>query len=224
MQAADSAPAEVVFQRLAHDLRNGLGAILGWVAVLKRAPGATPLMLQGIEAIERNAQLQYTALEDLLDSARLSTGQLKLNMSELEPAAVARAALDEVRLHAFRCGVVLKPARISDPACVVADEPRLRRVVATLLRSVIDALPRGAGVQLGGKITDGSYEIRIGDAATSAATEAANEKDQPVSAPLPSTLTLAAQLVQQHHGSLFATDGGAGPPRITLRLPLARTA
>lgn len=54
---------------LAHELRNPLSVILGWVSVLQRMPCTPPEMLKGLAAIERNSRLQSHLIADLLDDA-----------------------------------------------------------------------------------------------------------------------------------------------------------
>ena len=63
---------------LSHELRNPLNAILGWAKVLGRMPGTTPLIAQGIEAIERNSRVQSHLIADLLDFAGIRFGKMRL--------------------------------------------------------------------------------------------------------------------------------------------------
>jgi PAS domain S-box-containing protein len=55
---------------LSHELRNPLNAILGWSTVLGRSPDLSTDVMQGIQAIERNAKLQAQMIADLLNGPR----------------------------------------------------------------------------------------------------------------------------------------------------------
>ncbi|HEY7183508.1 MAG TPA: PAS domain S-box protein, partial [Blastocatellia bacterium] len=65
---------------VSHELRSPLNAILGWTTALRRARHNEQLNDRGLEVIERNARMQSQLIEDLMDTARATSGKLKLEV------------------------------------------------------------------------------------------------------------------------------------------------
>jgi signal transduction histidine kinase len=61
--------------------------------------------------VERNAKAQLQIIEDLLDSARIITGKLRIEWAAVDLAPVLEAALDTVRPAAEAKGVTLEAYR-----------------------------------------------------------------------------------------------------------------
>ena len=64
---------------LSHELRTPLQSMLGWAQLLKFGDPTPDELAEGIDAIERNAQLQSQMIADLLDVARITSGKLQLD-------------------------------------------------------------------------------------------------------------------------------------------------
>jgi signal transduction histidine kinase len=95
---------------VSHELRSPLNAILGYNRMLReRLQDDTPVK-QSCDIIERNARTQLQLVEDLLDTARIASGKLKLNLRNLDIVPVLADALDIVRLEAETSGVQLRIA------------------------------------------------------------------------------------------------------------------
>jgi signal transduction histidine kinase len=73
--------------------------------VLGRVPGTTPLIAQGIDAIERNSRLQTHLIADLLDFAAIQFGKVRFDLGVIDPVASIEAALDMVAPQSLAKGV-----------------------------------------------------------------------------------------------------------------------
>src|SRR3954468_11335874 len=63
---------DVFLATLSHELRTPLTPVLGWVNLLRSGAASDAAMLtQGLDAIQRNAQLQARLIDDLLDISRV---------------------------------------------------------------------------------------------------------------------------------------------------------
>ena len=81
---------------LSHELRTPLNAILGWSQILKRPSLDSKTLDQGLAAISRSAQAQTQLIEDLLDTTRILSGKLRLELNEVDPADVINMAIESV--------------------------------------------------------------------------------------------------------------------------------
>jgi PAS domain S-box-containing protein len=63
---------------LSHELRTPLSVILGWSDMLRRGVLDEPRRQRALVAIHENAALQVQMVDDLLDTARISSGKLQL--------------------------------------------------------------------------------------------------------------------------------------------------
>ena len=86
---------------VSHELRTPLNAISGWTHILKSAPRLDAQTLQrAVDGIKRNTDAQLSLVEDLLDTARIITGKLRLEIQPVSLLPVIQSALDSVRAAA----------------------------------------------------------------------------------------------------------------------------
>ena len=94
---------------ISHELRSPLNAILGYNRMLRRNSKDPGLLNNTCDIIERNARLQLQLIEDLLDTARIISGKLRLEMRLMDIAPVVNDALDVMRPaawpKAYNCGL-----------------------------------------------------------------------------------------------------------------------
>src|SRR5215813_6968356 len=101
---------------VSHELRAPLNSILGYNRMLRDKSLDEARLKRCCDIIERNARTQLQLIEDLLDTARIASGKLRLDLRRLDISPVIAAALDMVRPAAEAKGVKL---RIADP--LIAD-------------------------------------------------------------------------------------------------------
>ena len=65
---------------VSHELRSPLNAILGWTKILLTKDVEDSMRKSALETIERSALSQAKLISDLVDSARITSGKLKLEM------------------------------------------------------------------------------------------------------------------------------------------------
>src|SRR5262249_32671413 len=92
---------------VSHELRSPLNAILGYTRMLRSGMVERDSINKIIAIVERNAEAQLQIIEDLLDSACIVTGKLRIEIFPVDLAPVLKAALDTVRAAAEAKGVML---------------------------------------------------------------------------------------------------------------------
>ncbi len=148
---------------LSHELRTPLNAILGWATVLRSKKHLDPELVQGLEAMDRNARIQAQIIDDLLDMSRIISGKVRLDVQAIDLPAVVLEAVDTMRASASAKGVHL--LTIIDPlnASVTGDPSRLKQVFWNLLSNAIKFTPKGGRVQVLLERVNSQVEVSVID-------------------------------------------------------------
>ncbi len=131
---------------LSHELRNPLNTMLGWAKLLRTRTLAEGTAVRALETIERSAKAQTQLIEDLLDSARITSGNLRLNVRSVDLRFIVQSALDTLQLAAAVKNIQLVSAL--SPANVRGDSDRLHQVLSNLLLNAIKFTPNDGGVDV----------------------------------------------------------------------------
>ena len=156
---------DVFLATLSHELRTPLTPVLGWVGLL-RSGGATsdPLMLsQGLEAIQRNAQLQARLIDDLLDISRVVSGKLRIDPEPVNLSSVVESAAETVRAEAESRAVELSVELPPGPVVVQGAPLRLQQIVWNLLSNAVKFTPRGGRVTARVSAEGGEALVEVAD-------------------------------------------------------------
>jgi PAS domain S-box-containing protein len=131
---------------LSHEIRTPLSAVLGWIHLLKvREPDAATVK-RAVEVIERNARSQLTLISDMLDMARISSGKMRLELSDVNMANVVNAAVDAVRPAADAKNIRLVADLPSGVVPVSGDADRLLQVTWNILSNAVKFTGEGGMV------------------------------------------------------------------------------
>jgi len=205
---------------LSHELRTPLNAVLGWATTLRAASPRSQDLVQGLEAIERNARVQAQIIDDLLDMSRIISGKVRLDVQRLNLPAIVTEAIETVRSAASAKGVGLQT--MIDPlnAPFSGDPNRLQQVFWNLLNNAIKFTPKGGRIQLLLKRQDSNVEISIIDTGEGISPEFLpyifNRFEQADASTtrrhggLGLGLAIVKHLIELHGGTVRAKSGGAG--------------
>jgi signal transduction histidine kinase/CheY-like chemotaxis protein len=131
---------------LSHELRTPLTSLLGWSSVLIDSINDEKLLIQGLEAIDRNARVQTQLIDDLLDISRIVSGKLILDARPLDIASVTRAAINVVRPAADAKNISLDYGAEPGLGAISADSARIHQVIWNLLSNAVKFTPKGGQI------------------------------------------------------------------------------
>ena len=202
---------------LSHELRTPMNAVLGWARVLRSTAADEPTRERGLESIERNARAQARLIEDLLEISRIVTGKLRLQVREVDLAAIVDTAVDIVRPAALAKRLRLDADIDVRPAMTLGDPDRLQQVIWNLLSNAVKFTPpdgqvnvrlaRKNGlvltVQDSGSGIEPKFLPHVFDAFRQADGSATREHGG-----LGLGLAIARQLVEAHGGTIEARSAG----------------
>jgi PAS domain S-box-containing protein len=219
---------------LAHELRNPLAPILSAAQYMQLMAPQDPMLLRGCHIIERQALHMSRLVDDLLDLARVSRGQVKLKRAPMSLQQAIDSAVEaslpqlESAKHHFEL------AFPDHDVIVDGDLMRLSQVIGNLLANAIKYTPPGGSIRIGLCVVDGRAEVRVRDSGIGiqpnmqerifdmfTQDESALDRSR---GGLGIGLTLARQLIGMHDGSITASSAGPGTgSEFVMRLPLAAT-
>jgi len=205
---------------LSHELRTPLTSILGWSNLLTIGGLDEQASKRALETIVRNARAQTQLIDDLLDTSRIITGKLRLDVRPLELAPVIEAVINDVRPTADARNIHLKleiDPRISP---ISGDPARLQQIIWNLLSNAIKFTPKGGSVQVSFERIESHVEMTISDTGQGIEPEFLphvfdrfrqfDSSSTRRHGGLGLGLSIVRQLVEMHGGTVTATSPGAG--------------
>jgi PAS domain S-box-containing protein len=135
---------------VSHELRSPLNAILGWNRLLRSQRGDDPQIARVTETVESSGKAQLRLIEDLLDTARIISGKMRLETRPVELLTVIASALDAVRPAADSKGIAIIsnfPTEAGQASYLITGDPdRLQQIVWNLISNAIKFTPEGGRV------------------------------------------------------------------------------
>jgi signal transduction histidine kinase len=215
-----------------HELRTPINAVIGWAAILRRAPATDhESFAQALDSIERNARLQAVLIKDLLDMSRIVAGQLQLEKQRLALATVIDAAINVVRPAAEAKQICLHIEKMFAPVYVSGDAARLQQVLWNLLSNAIKFTPEHGRVEIKLETYGAQAQVSVSDTGKGIRANFLPfvfdrfRQDESCAATrhegLGLGLAIARHLVQLHGGVIDAASQGENlGSTFTIRLPL----
>jgi PAS domain S-box-containing protein len=216
---------------LSHELRTPLTSILGWARLLQSNEFDEAARSRALRTIERNAQAQAQLVDDLLDTSRIITGKLRLNVRAVDLATVVTAAAETARPAAEAKDIRLETLYDAQAEPISGDPDRLQQVVWNLLSNAIKFTPRGGRVQVRLKRAESHMEIAVEDTGVGIKPEflphvfdrfrQADQTTTRTHGGLGLGLAIVRQLVELHGGAVrVESEGEERGTSFTVSLPL----
>jgi signal transduction histidine kinase len=147
---------------ISHDLRTPLTSILGYLELTLEDAELTGTQRGYLEVVDRNAQRLLRLVSDLLFVARLEAGQLELQQSELDLAAVVRQSVSEAEPRAAAAGIELTCETEPVPP-LNADKGRIFQLLDNLVSNAIKFTPDGGSVRVSVTAANGAVLLEVAD-------------------------------------------------------------
>ncbi|MGE0443656.1 MAG: ATP-binding protein [Vicinamibacterales bacterium] len=204
---------------LSHELRTPLNAVLGWTRLLRATSVDSKTQARALESIERNAHAQTRLIEDLLEISRIVTGKLRIQVRDVDLAAIVDAAIEVVQPAAVARRIQLVPDVQVRPAPSSGDPDRLQQVVWNLLSNAVKFTPEGGRVAI--RLTrENGYHLTVTDSGQGIDARFLPHVFEPFRQADGTTsrehgglglgLAIARQLVELHGGTIQARSAGQG--------------
>jgi two-component system sensor histidine kinase KdpD len=147
---------------LSHDLRTPLTVLVGLAESLALTkPALSGVQMETAEAIQDEARRMSTLVGNLLDMARIESGEVKLNLQWQPFEEVVGAALESSRSMLQRHKVEVRIPR--DLPLVRFDALLLERVLVNLLENASKYTPPGSTVTLAAETMEDRLSVSVSD-------------------------------------------------------------
>ena len=148
---------------VSHELRSPLNAILGWSKILLTKKVDDDTRRNALETIERSARLQTKLINDLVDSARVASGKLRLEFHPTNICEIVRVAYQAQKPAADAHHLDFTFHTDSDDVMVFGDAGRLQQVLTNLVSNAIKFTPDSGKVSITVAKTDDTVSIHVKD-------------------------------------------------------------
>jgi two-component system sensor histidine kinase KdpD len=212
---------------LSHDLRTPLTVLVGLAESLTLTkPPLSPVQLESAEAIQDEARRMSTLVSNLLDMARIESGEVKLNLQWQPLEEVVGSALNAARAMLKQHAVEVNIPR--DLPLVRFDALLIERVLVNLLENASKYTPPGSKITLAAQAVGDTLSVSVSDdgpGLTAGREEAVFQKftrgERESATPgVGLGLTICRAIVESHHGKIVAMNRPGGGARFTFTLPL----
>ncbi|WP_380266570.1 ATP-binding protein [Hymenobacter caeli] len=155
---------------MSHEIRTPLHGVLGMASLLAKTPLAAD-QRRFVGTIQHTGQHLLAVVNDVLDMAKITSGQLELEQLAFNLCESMAAATAPLAALAQQKGIEVVGTRLSD-SCplpwVVGDPYRLNQILLNLLSNAIKFTPPGGTIAVGGYLvaeteTTSTTEFRVSD-------------------------------------------------------------
>ncbi len=133
---------------LSHELRTPLTSILSWSQLIQKKKFDPDKLKHAIKMIEESAKMQGQLIDDLLDIARIQSGKLSINFSEVNPSEPVSLSMEAVRVLAESKQIVIESEIKIQSEKIWGDGERLQQIGWNLLTNAIKFSAAGGVIQV----------------------------------------------------------------------------
>jgi signal transduction histidine kinase len=170
-EAADQASAakSMFLANMSHELRTPLNAVMGFTELLvDRSVGEiNAVQEEYLKDILDSARHLLLLINDVLDLSKLDTGEMAVEIWEVDVKGLLQSGLGMVRERALSRGIALELVSDGVPEVVRADGRQLKQVLFNLLSNAVKFTPNGGQVCLSAEVVrgeDGGWLRESGEA------------------------------------------------------------
>lgn len=216
---AANASKDHFLANVSHELRTPLAATLLWSKLLSEQKNPDPKTLQeGLSAIHRSVREQQALIDDLMDTAKIVAGKMRLERSRFELNPLIQAMMPPFRTQAAENRVAITETLDQTVGTVEADPRRLQQVISNLISNAVKFTPPGGRIDLATTRKGDQVEIVVTDTGKGISPQFLTKifdrfvQVEPAVTPTASGmglgLAIARQLIELHGGTIRAESGG----------------
>ncbi|UQV45429.1 PAS domain-containing protein [Janthinobacterium lividum] len=220
---------------LAHELRNPLAPIRNGLQIMRLAADKPATVARVRDVMERQVNQMVHLVNDLLDVARITRGQIELKLERADLKTIIAGAV-ETSMPLIEAGRHQLQVQLAEEALPLeADPTRLAQVLGNLLNNAAKYTPSGGHISLHARREGNQALIEVQDSGVGIPAESittvfdmftqVGQNMGRAQGGLGIGLSLVRRLAELHGGSATAASPGAGlGSTFSVRLPLLAVA
>jgi signal transduction histidine kinase len=148
-----------------HELKTPLTSIQGFAQAIQDGAASEPEAVRKSAAIIHDEAARMNRLVmDLLELARIESGQIVMRREPVQVDLVLRSVIDRLVLRAQSSGVALQTEIAPDMPAIVGDGDRLAQVFSNLIDNALKHTPSGGKIAITARSISGSSAVKRGKA------------------------------------------------------------
>ncbi|MBA2493938.1 MAG: response regulator [Acidobacteria bacterium] len=216
---------------VSHELRSPLNAILGWTKILLTKEVDETTRKNALETIEKSARSQAKLIDDLVDSARVSSGKLRLEFRSLNFYEVIKTVYNSFKPSAEAKNIDLEFSADKQDIQVFGDMFRLEQIFTNLLSNALKFTSSGGTIKINVQTEKDAVKVTVHDDGKGINPDSLpnifkqfRQGDENMSieqSGLGLGLSIVKILTEKHNGTILAESEGIGQgSTFTVTLPL----
>ncbi len=225
---------ELLTQTVVHDLKSPMTAITSALVLIEETTADPDLdhdiIDQSISIANRAASRILALVEALLDIAKMESGQMNLDLTQIEPSELLEQVCKDFLPQARAIGVVLQPNLSPGLPAIRGDHSKIIRLLANLLDNAMKFTPTGGHVILSAEQTSrqmlkiqvadngpgipAEYREKIFDRFSQVPGQKGRQRGSGLG------LTFCRLVVEAHGGQIWVDPNPAGGSIFTFTLPI----
>ena len=227
---------------VSHDLKTPITSIQGFAQAITDGAASDPDSVRRSASIIRDeAERMSRMVSELLDLARIESGQIVMRREAVHLDAVLRDCVDKLVLRAQQGNIKLESQVPGDLPVITGDGDRLAQVFTNLLDNALKHTPEGGRVTVAARSLSGSsivrrgktwpagIEVAVADTGSGIPPEDLGriferfyqvDKSRPRGGGLGLGLAIVKQIVEAHYGMIRAESVMGLGTRFVVTLPL----
>ncbi|MEA5480111.1 GAF domain-containing protein [Pseudanabaena galeata UHCC 0370] len=135
---------------MSHELRTPLNAILGMTEGMQEQVFGkiSNAQIKALQTIERSGSHLLELINDILDVAKIESGQIELEYSTISVESLCQSSLTFIRQQAVKKSIQLETKLSPNLPELIVDERRIRQVLINLLNNAVKFTSEGGCITL----------------------------------------------------------------------------
>ena len=215
---------------LGHELRNAIGPLANAATLLQSSSDAE-VLCRSRQIMDRQMQQLRRLVEDVLDSSRLASHKLRLEMAPVDLSSIVSQAVELATERILNSGQTVELSLSEGPLVVEGDSQRLSQVFTNLLNNAAKYGKSGSAVAIDVRRAGNRAIVSVADGGIGIAPEMlprifdlfvqTDHSLKRCQGGLGIGLALVKQLIELHGGQVEAhSDGPGRGSRFCVYLPL----
>jgi signal transduction histidine kinase len=225
------AALEALTNRVSHELRSPLNAILGYVQRLRQAPNEPEAQGGTLDELEKAGRHLLDLVGDAMDLARIESGEAQPDLEDVSLIDLMGELLPLMEQQASQQNVQVELGNLGAWPSVHADRRMLKQALLTIGMRAIARSPERGLVELEFEAHGTQVSVLVHDRGPALSTEEQTRLFEPFGSPAQAQVDAASSTglrlaIAKHgalamHGQLRATNHADGGVTLALTLPAA---
>ena len=203
---------------LSHELRTPLNTVLGYVQMLQKGSLGGEQQAKAIDVISRNATALARLVDDVLDTSRIVTGKMRVELQPCQIERLVHEGVAAIRPAAESKGLRIETA-VEEGLTAHCDGGRFGQILWNLLSNAVKFTPQGGTVKITASHGDRNVSVVVEDTGAGISVNdlpfvfqrfwQGEGASRHTTTGLGLGLALTRHLVELHGGTVSVTSGGA---------------